>query len=69
MHHPGWSDLDTSAEDAMLRAAREDRYSQHAYEQLWQENINLREEVRRLTVRLDAALQEMEKARRLVGGR
>jgi len=60
---PNWE----PAEDTMLREAREDRYSFHAYKKLYEENQNLKEEVRRLKIRLEAALTEMEKARRLVG--
>ena len=55
------------AEDTMYRDARNDHFSFHAYSKLYQENQNLKEEVRRLQIRLEAALTEMEKARRLVG--
>ena len=56
-----------SAEATMLEEARHERYSARAYTKLWEDNQNLKEEVRRLKIRLEAALTEMEKARRLVG--
>jgi len=55
------------AEATMLEEARHERYSARAYAKLWEENQNLKEEIRRLKIRLEAALSEMEKARRLVG--